>query len=84
VFDQNQSEVLAVASAATLPLSAAALYVACRNWSQSIGPNGNGVYTQPLPDMYVEPDWTLTAAYSGAGAADQVGPANLLVEQGEA
>lgn len=81
VTDQNATQVLAIASASTLALSASVLYAACRNWSQSIGPDGGGVYTEALPDVFVEHDWTLTATYVGAGVADLIGPANLLVEQ---
>ena len=81
VTDQNGTDVLAVASAATLPVGAAGFYVAARNWSLATGPDGSGVYTQPLPDVYVEHDWTITATYVGAGVADVIGPANLLVEQ---
>lgn len=84
VTDQNGTKVLAVASSATLAIGATVLYVAARNWSTSTGPDGNGVYTQPLPDVFVEHDWTLTATYTGAGPADVIGPANLLVEQSEA
>lgn len=84
VADQNGTTVLAVAAGATLPIAANSLYVACRNWSQLVGPDGNGVYTQPLPDVLVEHDWTLTATYNGAGPGDVVGSANLLVEQSEA
>lgn len=84
VTDQNATKVLVVASGATLAIGATVFYVACRNWSTSTGPDGLGVFTQPLPDVLVEHDWTVTATYSGAGPADTIGPANLLVEQTEA